>query len=119
MHDLKKHRHITFLFVALYVSYAFLRLALKDAAAEWQWLPLIPVLGMVACVIYMHRQQDEFIRRILQTAYVIAFWFTFLVLLMQTMIEPFSAWIHGYVPMWGLPLLGWLLGYVFSHFYYR
>ncbi|WP_395375167.1 hypothetical protein [Marinicella sp. W31] len=91
----------------------------KDAAADWQWIPLIPITGMVACILYIHKQQDEFVRRVLHLAYVIAFWLILLVLLLMSFLPSVEQVFSQVVPLWVLPLMAWLGGYLYSWFHHK
>jgi len=119
MQTRRQQLSITVLFVLFYLVYAVLHHVLSDASAAWQWIPLIPVIGMMACVVYMHFQQDEYIRRVLHLAYILAFWLIVLVLLMMSFIPAFERVVMQWLPLWSLPIAAWLCGYLFSLFHHR
>ena len=114
----KKSFIITLIFLLFYVCYAILYGLFKESSEYWRWIPLIPVAGMVVCIFYTHTQQDEFVRRIVNMAYVLAFWLILVLLLLVSFQPTIKQWLLQTVPLWSLPLMAWIFAYAFSWLYH-
>lgn len=108
------------LFITAYSLYAAVELYFREIDGQLGKLILIGlILVMVLTILWRYELEDEVQQKISDNATRVGFWATFVTLYLVTLSEGFDIWLQTLVPIWTIPLMAWILGYIISSITYR
>lgn len=103
-----------------YIGYVILNMLFsKETSYLFHFLILGSLGGMLLGIIWHTSREDEVRRSIINKAYSIAFWATFLVLYLHSISNRFAEFVDPMLPLWSIPILAWLCGYLIISIQYR
>ena len=107
-------------FLLAYLGYAAaLVLSDRNETTVAQLAPVVLLGVMILAIFWFGRQQDEVRQAIARRADAIGFWGTFLVLYMVSTIDGLGSALQRLLPLWSVPLVAWLIGYLWTIVRYR
>lgn len=108
------------IFLLSYIGYVILNMLFnKETSYLFHFLILGSLGGMLLGIIWYTHREDEVRRSIINQAYSIAFWATFLVLYLHSISTSFAGFVDPILPLWSVPILAWLAGYLIISIRYR
>jgi len=107
-------------FLLAYLGYAVVLLLGRGSETTIAQLAPLGLLGIMLLAIFWHmRQQDEVRQAMARRADGVGFWGTFLVLYLVSTIDGFGSALQHLLPLWAVPLVAWLVGYLWTIVRYR
>ncbi len=115
-----KQRTSYAVFLAAYLVFAIVEVfGRQNETIFVQIVPFILLCVMILTIFWHSKQQDEVQQAIANQAYGFAFWGTFLVLFLVDTSDAFRLTLQSFLPLWAVPFLIGLIGYLFIMMRYR
>lgn len=108
------------LFVIAYLGYVVTELFLgKTNTIDTRIITTSFIIVIIISIVWSIRKKDEVQQSIINKAYSTGFWLSFLFLYIDTIYESFGVFLEAVIPLWTIPIIGWLLGYLAATIMYR
>lgn len=108
------------LFLGAYAAFAIIILTENERQNLFTEYLVLALVGiMIISVLLQSKKEDEVRRAILDKSYRTGYWCTFLFLIASSLIPEFLTDVQSYIPIWSVPVISFLAGYLIVNISYR